>query len=308
VDVVILQGEEPRITDEELAEVRRANPDLVLGVMRPFGLSGPYRDYRAEGLNLFEVGGSGYLVPAGLAYFRKPDGQPLNLPGHTSEAYTGLVAAIAIVSAWYARPEAGGQLIDCSQQEAHLSISRQQLTWYANDGAFEARETYHTAFGGCVPCKDGYVQIYVMNDGQWQALKEVLDHPSWMDDEDLSAGEARIRRASEIQTHLLEWAAERSKTEIYQKAQRANCPIAFYATPAEVCASPHEYAREFFISADHPVAGRLPYALSSFKLSQTPQRISRGAPLLGEHNGEVYGDLLGLKPAQMTLLSRIGAI
>jgi len=291
-----------------LANLRRTNPQLILAVMRPFGLDGPYSDFRAEGLNLFQAGGSGYLMPAGLSNVLKPDGQPLNLAGHTAEEYTGLVAAIAIVGAWYARPEAGGQLIDCSQQEAHLSIGRQQSTWYANDGVFESRETHHTAFGGCVPCADGYVQIYVMTDGQWSTLKNMLDQPAWMDDEKLVTGEGRAERADEIHQRLVEWAANRRKTEIHSKAQRAGCPVAFYATAAEVCASAHEHAREFFVAAEHPVAGRLPYTLTNFKLSATPPRIQRTAPLLGQHNGEIYSEILGLPPAQMTLLARIGAI
>ena len=308
VDIMILQGEEPRFSDDELAELRRSNPQLILAVMRPFGLDGPYRDFRAEGLNLFQAGGSGYLMPAGLSNILKPEGQPLNLAGHTSEEYTGLVAGIAIAGAWYARPEVGGQLIDCSQQEAHLSIGRQQATWYANDGVFESRETHHTAFGGCVPCVDGYVQIYVMTDGQWVTLKDMLDHPAWMDGEELLTGEGRAEQAHEIHEHLVEWAAGRRKMEIHSKAQRAGCPVAFYASPAEVCASPHEHAREFFVSADHEAAGRLPYTVSNFKLSSTPPRINRTAPILGQHNGEVYGTMLGLSPAQMTLLARLGAI
>lgn len=307
-DILILQGEEPRLSDEELAALQRNNPQLILAVMRPFGLNGPYSTYRGEGLNVFQAGGSGYLMPAGLANVLKPDGQPLNLAGHASDDYTGLVAAIAIVGAWYVRPEVGGQLLDCSQQEAHLSVSRQQVTWYANDGVFESRETYHTAFGGCVPCVDGYVQIYVMTDGQWVTLKDMLDHPAWMEDEELLEGEARALRADEIQEHLLEWASTRRKADIHAKAQRAGCPVAFYATPAEVCASPHEHAREFFVSADHAVAGRLPYTISNFKLSETPPRINHTAPTLGEHNGEVYASMLGLTAGRMTLLARLGVI
>ncbi len=307
-DILILQGEEPAFPDEELEELRRTNPNLILAVMRPFGLTGPYRDYRAEGLNLFQAGGSGYLMPAGLSNQLKPEGQPLDLAGHTSQEYTGLVAAIAIVGAWYALPEVGGQMIDCSQHEAHLSVSRQQNTWFANDGVFESRETYHTAFGGCVPCRDGYVQIYVMTDGQWVTLKDMLDHPAWMDDEDLLGGEARTLRAAEIHQHLVEWAADRTKSEIYTKAQRTGCPVAYYATPAEVCASPHEHARKFFTAAAHPVAGRLPYTVNNFKLSETPPRINHAAPLLGEHNSQIYGKVLGMTPAEMTLLSRLGVI
>jgi len=307
-DVLVLEDDEHVFSDVDIAQLADGLPGLIVAVMRPFGMDGPYASYQAHGLNLFQAGGSGYLIPAGLSYELNPQGQPLDLAGQTSLEHCGIVAASAILTALYTAPQTGGQVIDCSKQEAHLAISRQQLTWYASDQLYEKRESYHTAFGGCLPCKDGFVEFYAVNEGEWRALKGMLDDPSWAEDERFKDGVARAANAEVIQPRLIEWAADHTREEIYRLAQKWGSPTAYFATPAEVSSSPQEFAREFFMPATHAVAGTLPYALSSFRLSETPVRVTRAAPRLGEHNREVYLETLGMSSDELTALSRMGVV
>jgi len=83
-------------------------------------------------------------------------------------------------------------------------------------------------------------------------------------------------------------------------------PIAPYLTPMEVFESPQQRERDFFMPVDHPEAGSYDYAGLPFRMSETPPALRR-APLLGEHNAEVYG-ALGYSPEDLTALARAEVI
>lgn len=307
-DVLLLADDEPRLPAEEISAIEEQNPRLVVSVVRPFGMSGPYADYRAEDLNLYQAGGDGYLNPSGLAYNLHPNRQPLKLAGYAGDEYCGLAAAVGILSAVYARPRAGGQRVELSKQEAHASISREQIMWWANDGSYETRATHQFAFGGCIPCKDGYVEVYAFAEHQWQALIEIMGNPDWSQAERFQQMENAAAFGPEVQQHLFAWAANLTKDEIYRAAQRAGAAIGPFNTPAEVAGSGQEQARGYFVAGTHPRAGTLPYPLNSFDLSATPVRVTRTAPLLGEHNREVYTGQLGLNASELTTLAQLGVI
>lgn len=307
-DVLIVEGEQPRWTEDAIDTLHREHPELLINVMRPYGMTGPNKDDLAEGLNIFEAGGSGYLNPAGRAYFEHPDRQPLNLSGHTSDEYWGLVAAIGILAGVLARDEVGGQVIDASGQEAHLTISRQQISYYANDQMYETRETYHTAFAGCVPCKDGHVEMYIMSNPQWEGLLNMMGNPDWAKEERFALPSGRIDAGPEIDERLFEWTSTLTKKDIYKLAQKFGVPVGYFATPLEVTSIPQEQAREFFQAASHPVTGSTAFPLSFVKLSRTPPQVTRAAPLLGQHNREVYASLLGIPRSELTTLARLGVI
>jgi crotonobetainyl-CoA:carnitine CoA-transferase CaiB-like acyl-CoA transferase len=308
-DVLVIADDRPHFPEHALEQIRDENPRLIVALMRPFGLSGPYAQYKAEGLTLFQAGGSGYLVPAGPAHREFPDGQPLNLPGHTSQEYCGLVASMPILAAYYDRDgRGGGQLIEVSEHEAHISLSRHQILLLANEGLYEKRETYHVTYGGRVPCADGYVEWYMTQDDQWKDSMRMMGDPEWAKDERFRTASGRNDCLDEIQEHLCAWTADKSKFEIYRMAQKEGVALGFFATPAEVATSNQEHARNFFTSASHPVAGAMPYPLSSYRLSETPLRVERAAPTLGQHNRQVYMEQLGLTAGDLKTLSRLSVV
>src|SRR5690606_6007333 len=99
-----------------------------------------------------------------------------------------------------------------------------------------------------------------------------------------------------------------TKAEIYALAQQYGSPSAYFATPGEVTELPHEHARQFFVSVDHPVAGTVTYPVHNVRMSDTPVRLVNAAPTLGQHNREVYMEQLGLDAEPLLLLSRTGVI
>ena len=111
----------------------------------------------------------------------------------------------------------------------------------------------------------------------------------------------------ELNRHMREWFAQHTREWLYAAGQAHGVPIAPYYTPSEVFQSPQQRERAFYSRVDHPATGPLEYTGAPFQLSETPTTLTR-APLLGEHNVDVYCGLLGYAAQELAGLGRAGAI
>ena len=216
----------------------------------------------------------------------------------------GLTAALGVLAAVYGRAgDAPGQFVDCSSQEAQLAIGYMPIQRLEAEGLVEDRFSRFFRVGGVMPAQDGYVELLTLEPRQWDSLVEFLGHPDWATPEKFSDP---ARHGPEINRHLREWFVQRPKEWLYQQGQALGVPVAPYYTPEEVFHSPQQREREFYRTVAHPEAGSYEYAGNPFRFSQTPERVER-APLLGEHNGEVYRSL-GYSAQDIVELARAGAI
>ena len=284
-------------------------PDLIVAAITPFGSTGPQRGWRAEDLNLYMYGGDGFTNPGALAYDLAPDREPLKLPYAAGDAMCGTSAALAIAAALYAQPLAGGQFLDLSKQEAHVSVMhRFQLRSWLTGGIYETRPTNRHAYGDCVPCADGYVVVYAAQDHHWRMLVELMGSPEWALDPEFARQAGRAARGGEIQRGIAEWARDLPGEEIYRSAQRLGAPIGRFLSLDEVVRSEHERARGFFLEGVHPVAGTASYPLRLFRAGEASPALRRTAPLLGQHNAELLGGRLGRTAAELDELRRAGVV
>lgn len=284
------------------------NPGLVLVCLSPFGLTGAYRDFRAYDLNVFHAGGEGYLLPNGLAWEAFPDRPPLKPGGFLAEYLAGVSAAIGARAALYARDALGrGQLVDCSKQETQLVLNHVAIQRYL-DGVLETRANRSFAYGGVVPCKDGYVELLTIEARQWEALVRFMGSPAWAREERFTDAASRAKHGAEINRYLRAWAGEHTREWLFTEGQAAGVPMVPYRTPHEILKSPQETERGFFVEIDHPETGPLPYPSWPFRFSETPPSVVRHAPRLGEHNDLVYGQRLGYSRQAMVELSQAGII
>ena len=108
---------------------------------------------------------------------------------------------------------------------------------------------------------------------------------------------------------VMEFFASKTKTEIYERARRDGMIIYPVSTTRDLAENIQLKARDFYVEVEHPeVGGRITYAGAPYKIAEAPWRISRRAPLVGEHNQEVYGDELGFSRDEMRLLREAGVI
>jgi crotonobetainyl-CoA:carnitine CoA-transferase CaiB-like acyl-CoA transferase len=292
----------------DYAHLEGLNPRLIVAAITPFGSTGPYRDYRAEDLNLYMYGGDGFTNPGALAYDLAPDREPLKLPRAAGDCMCGTTAALAIAAALFVQPMVGGQFLDLSKQEAHVSVMhRFQMRSYLTGGMYETRVTNRHAYGDCVPCKDGYIVVYAAQNHHWKMLVELMGSPAWALDPEFETQPGRAKRGDEIQQGITEWALQHTAEEIYRTAQKAGAPIGMFLGIDGAVQSEHERARGYFVEAEHPVAGKAEYPFQLFRATETPPQFRSAAPLLGQHNAEVYGRL-GCTESELAEMERAGVI
>ena len=286
---------------ELLAEV---NPNLIVGAITPFGSTGHNAEYAAHDVNVFHAGGEGNLLPNGLALDTYPDRAPITAGASMASYQGGLTGAVGILGAVVAQWNgADAQTVDCSMQEAQLAIGYLPVQRLEAEGFAETRFSRFFRVGGVMPASDGYIELLTLEPRQWEGLARFLGDPEW------AAPDKFLDPAThgpEINRNLRQWTVGHTREWLYREGQAHGVPIAPYLTPGEVFESPQQRDRGFFDEIFHPEAGRYDYAGIPFNMSATPPSMRR-APLLGEHNPEVYGRL-AYSPEDLTTLARAEVI
>ncbi len=282
-------------------ELAKLNPRLVLTSITAFGQTGPYRDYEARHIQLFNATEGGNSA-------RRRDDRPTQTGGFIGEYDGGLNAGVATLAALYSSQLTGeGQHVDISKFEAMAALQRIDISIRRNaDRVLDYRRG--SSIGGLVPCKDGYVVITTPEDHQWQYLMDMMGNPEWSKDPRYQERDERPKHSKEIQPRVIEWMKEHTKEEIYRLGQEAKAPLGPVLTIPELLDSPQLAARDFFAEVDHPVAGKHRQPGMAFRMSESPWRAVRPAPRLGEHNQEIYGGRLAYTEQKLAALRQAGVI
>ncbi len=288
-------------------QLNKLNDSLIMISITPFGQTGPYRNFKCYPLNTFHAGGEGYMTPGWGSY--DPDQPPLRAGRYVGEYESGLSAAVATMGAYYCQQATGkGQHVDVSQQQSLMALNPAEIRYYPNLGAVASRATRTLSFGGILPCKDGYIELSIYEDHQWEALLKLMDEPEWAKQDKFKNRLSRSQNNAELNKLLAGWFKQYTKQELYLRGQALGVPIAPYNNSKEVVASPQLKHRAFFTEIEHSDAGSALYPSAPYKFSQAPWRVERPAPSCGQHNEEVYGDRLGFSREQMVKLRQAGVI
>lgn len=256
-------------------------PLLVHVSVRPFGTSGPKADWDGEEINLIHAGGEGFLLPNGLSDELFPDRPPLKIYGHFAGYQGGCAAALSALTAWWAAPDAGGQYVDVSVQDAVLSVGAFALQ-RLGDGSLEHRKTRRFRYGGVFQALDGFVELLTLEDRQWNSLVALLGHPDWAGDASLSDPLERSRRGDEINHHVREWMSQHLVDDIVRRAQELGVPAGKYRTPDEVIQGEHERSRGLFAPVELESGAMADVLVAPFQFRCTPLHGGLRVPALNE--------------------------
>ena len=291
---ILVESFSPRVMPSlglSYEELEKINPKLVMTSVSNFGQSGPYRDYKASDLIIYGMGGAMYSN--GL-----PDREPLKKGERITEYQGGYHAAAATMMAFLAaRTQGVGQHVDVSLLEMQLgTVDRRmgQLLAYQYNGEVTPRTDPRVQLKypfGIHPCKDGYWDIlgyppYMDRTARMMGMPELAQDQRFKD----LAAQRQPGHHDEWQALFISWCMEHTKREILTRGQEAGVMCGVVNTTEDLVNDPHWRAREFWVEMEHPVAGKLTYTGAPFR-AETPWRLSRPAPLLGQHNEEVYGAL-----------------
>jgi CoA:oxalate CoA-transferase len=275
---------------------------IVLVSVTPFGQTGPRAGWRTTNLTSFASGGQ-------MSLTGDPDREPLVPAGHQAEYQTGLQAfAAAVTAAYNADSLEVPQHIDISGQECMASALELYLPWwqYLKRDISQRRGNVLSAIVGLFPAKDGHIAIHNMP-RNWPRFAEAMGRPELIEDERFRENFSRLKNNDELEAIVYDWASRQSAKETYQTASAARTPIAYVHTLADLAGSEQLHSRDFFRTVDHPIAGEHAQPGAPFRLSEVEWRAGR-APLLGEHNGELYCEEVGLSRRELSRLRAAAVI
>ena len=290
------------------AELEKINPALIMVSITPFGLSGPYKDYKAAEINCCAAGG----ISVGIG---EPDREPLNMPLSQGAYQAGASAAIGILAALMAREKTGeGQLVDISEVEvwATLHMAQSALTFLYR-GVTGIRRGIHGGFFlypcSYLPCKDGYISFIAPQIDQWMRFLNLIGNPSWAEDPRYKDRRAMQEQyADETDALIIPWLKERTREELFQLCKQNQIPCSPIYSIAELINHTRFKERQFFNEIDHPRAGKLPYPKEPCNFSAMHWRVGKTAPLLGQDNEIILGQRLGYSLEKLSRMRSEGVI
>jgi len=281
--------------------LKNINPQLVMTSISGFGQTGPYRDYEVTDLIAWAM--SGILYETGDA-----DKEPLKMGSNETEYMAGLFGALSTLAALYYRDEGGaGQHLDLAQSEAFTNTEPYMTILYSQlGGLVRQRAGIHWPWG-IHPCQDGYVGFFFAKPADWDSLCVLIERPDLLDKPGFATPFERDAQPEELASIVSSWLKDKRVEEVFHAAQELRLPLTPVPDMSQLIHTAQHKARGYFVEIDHPVAGRLTYPGPPFRLSETPWRAGC-APLLGEHNQEVYCGWLGHSKQHLVILREQGVI
>ena len=224
-----------------------------------------------------------------------------------------MAAAATMIALYAAKTQGIGQQLDISLFETQMgSIDRRtaQLIAYQynNEVTPRADPTATPMFPyGIHPAQDGYWEIAAVG-SQWPAVAKMMDMPEilekWPDLMAQMAPEAR----EEFDAIFIPWCYEHTKKELVELGQAAGALCGPLATTEDLLNDPHFRERGFWVEIEHPAVGKVTYPGAPIKAEDMPWVIRRPAPLLGQHNEEIYCAELGNSKQDLVKLKEAGVI
>jgi len=289
-------------------EMKKVNPGLVMSSVTSFGQTGPYAEYKATEMVIYGMGGA--MVNTG-----QPEREPVSYGVPTAVYHGGRVAAVGVMGALFgAKVHGGGEHVDVSVMETLLnSVDRRisALLAYEYSGEFNpGRESQSGGYcNGYFPCQDGYFCMAANGPIMFPRLLKMMGNPEELSDPAFLTpqGQTDPGMRDLFEAVVLNWAIEYTREQIVQMAEKNGLICGAVSTMEDVDTDRHFNARGMFADIEHPVMGTVRSLGRPFTMSETPWAVRRPAPLLGQHNAEVYGEL-GYAQDDLVKLHETGVI
>ena len=286
--------------------LKEIKPDIIMMSVSSHGATGPEADYIGYADNFCALGGLSYVT--GYS-----DGEPALLHG-PSDLVVGLTSAYALLAALNFRQRTGeGQYIDLSATESIACLVGEILMDYIMNARVQGRKGNRDdtmAPHNCYACQgeDKWISIAVSSEDEWKALCAAMGNPGWVEDDRFSDAYSRWQHQEQLDKLIEGWTKAHTNYEVMETLQKFGVGAVPSFSNEELFHDPHCKQREVFLPVEHPELGRQFVIGPPWKLSATPAEVTRQAPLFGEHNQYVLGELLGLSDKEITCLAQEGVL
>lgn len=302
--------------------LKEINPGCIVASITPFGQSGPYSRHKASDLTLWAM--SGYLYLSGDI-----DRPPVWISIPQAYLNGGAEAAAAcMIAHWHRQATGVGQHIDVSVQECLIRLLMNAAVIF-DVGHTEPKRVGYSLMGTKVnfrtgwPCRDGYIGTYVQGGGATGLVASTKAWVKWMDEEgmapdwmkkmdwavDYDASKLTQDVVARTEQPFVEFFKTKPKAELYEEGLKRGIIVVPVSTVQDMAQDSQLAARDFWPKVKHPELGdSLTYCGPFIKSSEAAPHLKRRAPLIGEHNHEIYCGELGLSEDGLVSLKQAGAI
>ncbi|MQG41533.1 MAG: CoA transferase [SAR202 cluster bacterium] len=288
-------------------ELRKHRPDLIYVSMPAFGNTGPWKGYLGYGIGQEQL--------SGMAHMTGYRGEgPMKSGINHGDPITGSHAAGILMAALRHRRRTGkGMYIDVSQQESSVALMGPEVLAYQMTGQEPERRGNRSGWyapANSYRCagEDRWVTIAATNQDQWRSLAQAMDADGLADDPRFDTNEARRENHDDLDRIISEWTIGLEAYDLTRKLQRLGVPAGPVLRGPDLLQDAHYKDRGTFVTVDHPQVGPKQYPGIPWKMSATPGVVRWPSPTLGQHNREVYGELLGLNGLEIDQLDQTGVI
>jgi formyl-CoA transferase len=282
------------------------NPGLIIARMSGYGQNGPYSDRAGFGGIGEAMGGWRYIVG-------DPDRPPARMGVSIGDTLCATYGTMGVLAALHHRDKTGqGQVVDTALYEAVLQVMEGLVPEYVHNGFI--RERSGSILPGIAPsnvysCSDGVYMIGANNDQIFKRLAKAMGRPELGDDPRYATHIARGEHQTELDDLINAWTRTLTIDEVDALMIEHSIPAGRVYRAPDMLVDPHFQAREAIIEVETERFGPLKMQNAFPKLSATPSGVRRPAPSkVGQHNAEIYGDLLGLSNDELDGLKAAGVI
>jgi len=275
---------------EELAAI---NPRLIMIRVSGYGQTGPYSSRAGFGAIGEAMGGLRYVVG-------DPTTAPSRMGISIGDSLAATFACVGALSALHYREKTGrGQIVDSAIYEAVLNMMESLITEFDKTGYIRERTGAilpHVAPSNVYPTSDGSMVLIAGNqDTVFGRLAQAMGQPELAKDPEYATHAARGRNQKQLDELVGKWTRTQTRTELLELMSESGVPAGLIYRAPEMLADPHFQAREAIVTVPHPDFGELKMQNVAPKLSETPGSIRTPSPELGQHNDEVFLNLLGME-------------
>jgi crotonobetainyl-CoA:carnitine CoA-transferase CaiB-like acyl-CoA transferase len=287
---ILVQNFRPGALDRKglgYEDLKTLNPGLIYCSISGYGQSGPRREL--PGYDYIAQAESGMMSITG-----EIDGEPMPVGSPIEDVSTGMYACISILAALRAREQTGrGQHIDLSLFECAVTM----LANIASNALISGEEAvrHANAHANIVPyqslhTRDGYIAVACGNDGLFRGLCRLLKRDDLAQDPRFVTNSLRLSHREELISSLQEIFLERDTLEWLASLREAGIPSAPINTVNQALRDEQLAARGLIWECEHPTAGSIHLVGSPMHFSETPMRLYKAPPLLGEDNERVLDE------------------
>ncbi|MCZ8320950.1 MAG: CaiB/BaiF CoA-transferase family protein [Novosphingobium sp.] len=282
------------------------NPGLIIARMSGYGQTGPYSDRAGFGGIGEAMGGWRYIVG-------DPDRPPARMGVSIGDTLCATYGTMGVLAALHHREKTGqGQVVDTALYEAVLQVMEGLVPEYVHNGFI--RERSGSILPGIAPsnvyqCSDGVYMIGANNDQIFKRLAKAMGQPELGDDPRYATHVARGERQTELDDLINEWTRTLTIDQVDALMIEYSIPAGRVYRAPDMLADPHFAARQAIIEVETERYGKLKMQNAFPKLSATPSGVRSPAPsVVGQHNAEIYGELLGMSGTELDGLKAAGVI